>query len=518
MHPSRRLVALAALAPLAVLGCTTGPELSLPTSRPSPSAAPVGPQADAAARIVRDGAPEVQPIVGTATLAAGNDADGCEFTVFSVTATATSTVVNWGAQCGDRKPSFDITRAEGKQHLPILRVGDVTYHVTRYQDAPRSGRSFPQHLAASAEFRPQAQPSSATYGPLPAGTTSVEISSPAFAAPITVPVTSPDPHEGGTADLPILARTAIPGETTMLASVHGIRRVPGATAVYYSLSTLDGGSQSAVAALDRYGNSTVYTPGWTELGSTRKLTNAFAALDHDRAVVVGQLGRNGQGAYGALAPGGRADGALRDAAHPLTFIAYLPALPATSTRIDLLFGGQLILQDLPVGDGAMTPTSTERFPALGTGWPTLHTDLLATLPEEESANVTSPLVQVVTDGTLTRAGDTLELNASALFRDDGIALSPDAGTTVTRAAASIAEAGDTGSITVTGHTDDAGRTSTSLDLSKRRAQAVADALRPHLPAGIAIAVDGKGETEPLADNATEAGRRANRRVTITLPE
>lgn len=69
---------------------------------------------------------------------------------------------------------------------------------------------------------------------------------------------------------------------------------------------------------------------------------------------------------------------------------------------------------------------------------------------------------------------------------------------------------------LTGHTDNSGDDALNLRLSKRRAEAVKDRLRRlGIPAN-QLATDGKGETQPKADNATADGRRANRRVSIVV--
>ena len=68
--------------------------------------------------------------------------------------------------------------------------------------------------------------------------------------------------------------------------------------------------------------------------------------------------------------------------------------------------------------------------------------------------------------------------------------------------------------TVVGHTDSIGSEAYNQALSLRRAEAVVDALVARgVPAGRLSAV-GRGESEPRADNATEAGRQLNRRVEI----
>lgn len=80
-------------------------------------------------------------------------------------------------------------------------------------------------------------------------------------------------------------------------------------------------------------------------------------------------------------------------------------------------------------------------------------------------------------------------------------------------------AGAGGQVMVLGHTDNVplrgGRFADNWDLSRARAKAVAAVLTPTLPAD-RVAVDGRGEAEPVARNDTEEGRAANRRVEIVL--
>jgi outer membrane protein OmpA-like peptidoglycan-associated protein len=72
------------------------------------------------------------------------------------------------------------------------------------------------------------------------------------------------------------------------------------------------------------------------------------------------------------------------------------------------------------------------------------------------------------------------------------------------------------SLTVVGHTDAEGTQENNQALSQRRAQAVADYLESKNVNPTRLAAVGKGETEPVSDNKTEAGRRANRRVEILV--
>lgn len=64
------------------------------------------------------------------------------------------------------------------------------------------------------------------------------------------------------------------------------------------------------------------------------------------------------------------------------------------------------------------------------------------------------------------------------------------------------------------HTDDRGATEWNLRLSQARADAVRDALVERKVAGERLAARGYGETQPIAPNTTEEGRRRNRRVEV----
>lgn len=74
-------------------------------------------------------------------------------------------------------------------------------------------------------------------------------------------------------------------------------------------------------------------------------------------------------------------------------------------------------------------------------------------------------------------------------------------------------------IRIVGHTDNTGNQAANLALSKARAQSVADALTALASSTFPkerLEVQGLGDIQPVADNATDAGRSKNRRVEIAL--
>jgi len=71
-------------------------------------------------------------------------------------------------------------------------------------------------------------------------------------------------------------------------------------------------------------------------------------------------------------------------------------------------------------------------------------------------------------------------------------------------------------IRITGHTDAVGSEEANQRLSEGRANAVRDELIKRGIDPTRIEAEGKGENEPIADNATEEGRAKNRRVEFTI--
>ena len=98
------------------------------------------------------------------------------------------------------------------------------------------------------------------------------------------------------------------------------------------------------------------------------------------------------------------------------------------------------------------------------------------------------------------------------FDTDKADIKPESAPTLAEMAKFLTEASDL-AVVVVGHTDNQGAMDYNLDLSHRRAQAVADAL----VSGYGIAKDrltaaGAGFLAPVAPNDNESGRAKNRRV------
>ena len=75
-------------------------------------------------------------------------------------------------------------------------------------------------------------------------------------------------------------------------------------------------------------------------------------------------------------------------------------------------------------------------------------------------------------------------------------------------------------IEIGGHTDSQGREIMNEQLSQARADAVLNAIMERRVLTTNLTAKGYGETQPIADNGTEEGREANRRIEfrLVLPE
>lgn len=71
-------------------------------------------------------------------------------------------------------------------------------------------------------------------------------------------------------------------------------------------------------------------------------------------------------------------------------------------------------------------------------------------------------------------------------------------------------------VEVAAHTDDRGKAIYNMDLSNRRANSVMDYLTEHGIDASRLSAKGYGESSPIADNGSAAGRSKNRRVELRV--
>jgi OOP family OmpA-OmpF porin len=108
---------------------------------------------------------------------------------------------------------------------------------------------------------------------------------------------------------------------------------------------------------------------------------------------------------------------------------------------------------------------------------------------------------------------TLTLSADGLFDTGKADLRPKARTVLDEFGEKMQQLGKK-RLQIIGHTDSQGSASYNQDLSERRAKAVAAYMQSQF--GVTSQTAGQGETSPVADNATQQGRQANRRVDIAV--
>jgi outer membrane protein OmpA-like peptidoglycan-associated protein len=330
-----------------------------------------------------------------------------------------------------------------------------------------------------------------------------------------VPVSRAEAQAGNDA-VPVLGATPIaplrsakdPSATFL---VHGVRRIPSGTVVYYSVGAAGGGSFSSYPLFS-------FTPSRARGGS-----DTWGPL-----FVVDPVHRKG---YEGLVTGEKGtwiasdrrsiDSSSMKAGHQYVGYEVFPALPPDVTTVDLVVGHGEVLSGLPVQDGALSPIggSATQPLELGSGWPQIDLNAVASsyqpqLSVHDLQTTVSTLDKSLT--TTRKPGNVrVDLSADVLFAIDKADLTPAAQSRLRAAADTINAQAKQGVITIVGHTDNTGTGTHNDALSLARARAVAHALKPMITVqGVTFDVSGRGEREPVATNGTVEGRRQNRRVSI----
>jgi len=111
----------------------------------------------------------------------------------------------------------------------------------------------------------------------------------------------------------------------------------------------------------------------------------------------------------------------------------------------------------------------------------------------------------------------LEIPSDISFDTNRADIKPNFRPVLDRFAASLKENPVT-NITIIGHTDSSGSDAINAPLSRERATHTRDYLTGRGISAARFTVEGRGSHEPVADNATAAGRAQNRRVEIFVAE
>lgn len=314
---------------------------------------------------------------------------------------------------------------------------------------------------------------------------------------------------GGADELPVLTTFQYDqfGKASgirVVGAVHAVTRVEGGTALYYSVGLPPGAGTDNVAMVAFTGSYSPYKPN--DLANIALIDSttlhAYRPLATQRGLVSDSIG-------GISAPNGRL----------VVLYAVFPELPAEVDTVDLQFEFGATVNDVPVTDRLLEPQIAEKFVPFGEGWPRLPAT--AEIESADPARSTFTLVARTADveGT-SETSETAEQVEVALgadfFFDPGSAdLTGDAPARIDQIAQDIAARG-TGEVVVTGHTDNVPDANVgNQQLSEDRADAVLTQLQGKVGDGVRLRSEGRAESQPVASNATDEGRAANRRVTVT---
>lgn len=116
-----------------------------------------------------------------------------------------------------------------------------------------------------------------------------------------------------------------------------------------------------------------------------------------------------------------------------------------------------------------------------------------------------------------RVGEGIKItfDSGILFATNSADLKPQSKTDIQTLAGTLKKYGDT-NVIVEGHTDNTGSDAINQPLSERRAQSVANYTIAQGVEASRVTTQGFGSSKPVADNSTEAGKQANRRVEIAI--
>jgi outer membrane protein OmpA-like peptidoglycan-associated protein len=141
--------------------------------------------------------------------------------------------------------------------------------------------------------------------------------------------------------------------------------------------------------------------------------------------------------------------------------------------------------------------------------------------DQQAKDLNKVLQTEIDRGVITlekRSGDNallVSMTASTGFDSAAAVLKPDYLPTLNKIARVLNQYGKT-TVTVIGHTDNVGGDAYNQGLSEQRAQSVLNYFAGQNVNPLRLESYGRGETQPRADNGSEAGRQLNRRVELWI--
>lgn len=125
--------------------------------------------------------------------------------------------------------------------------------------------------------------------------------------------------------------------------------------------------------------------------------------------------------------------------------------------------------------------------------------------------------QSIPGAKVERVGEGIEVtfDSGLLFDFDSDVIKPTAASNLQELARSLNKFGES-NILIVGHTDSQGDDAYNMGLSQRRANSASAYLQSQGVPASRITTAGRGESEPVASNDTEAGKAQNRRVEIAI--
>lgn len=127
------------------------------------------------------------------------------------------------------------------------------------------------------------------------------------------------------------------------------------------------------------------------------------------------------------------------------------------------------------------------------------------------------LDQSIPGAKIERVGEGIQVtfDSGLLFDFDSDRIRPEAAKNFQELAKSLNKFGNS-NLLIVGHTDSQGEDAYNMSLSQRRANAASAYLQSQGVPSARISTSGRGESEPVATNDTDAGRQLNRRVEVAI--